>query len=93
MRLRGVQQMKYRQHRGSLADSMATVVEVEGRAGLIAQLRKELAPWATMDEFPDKAVHIDLYFGDDDRIGWKNVGIVTLDGYGVIGFVENWNGD
>jgi hypothetical protein len=84
--------MKFRPHKHSLADSLAEQEEVNGRAGLVALIRRELAPYA-WNHFPDEAVHIDLYYGDDDRIGWKNVSIVTLDGYGVIGFVENWKGD
>jgi hypothetical protein len=84
--------MKFRPHKGQLADSLAEMIEVNGRDGLIAHIRKELAPFE-MDDFDDRALHIQLYYGDDDRIGWKNVSIVTLDGYGVIGFVENWKGD
>ena len=83
--------MRYRPHKGSLADSVALTVEVDGRAGLIAQLHKELAPYPVWPD--EKSVHIDLYGGDDDRIGWKNVSIVTMDGYGVMGFCENWNGE
>jgi len=85
--------VKYRPHRRLLVDSIALTVEVGGRAGLIAHLRKDLSSWPTMDDFPGGAVHIDPYGGDDDRIGWKNVFIVTLDGYGVLGFCENWAGD
>ena len=79
--------MRYRPHRGSLADSMALVVDVDSRAGLIRQLRSELEPWAR-DDFVDDKVRVTPYYGDDDRIGWKDVHIVTLDGYGVLGFCE-----
>lgn len=81
--------MRYRPHKGSLADSMALVVEITGgRYGLITHLRKELSPWPTLDHFHFDAVHVTPYYGDDDRIGWKDVHIVTLDGYGVLGFCE-----
>jgi hypothetical protein len=79
--------MRYRQHKGSLADSMATECEVDGRDGLIRQLRREFRNWPTI-EFPDDAVRIEPYHCDDDRIGWKDVHIVTIDGYGVAGFCE-----
>lgn len=85
--------MKFRPHKRHLEDSLAEQEEVEGRDGVIALIRRELAPYS-MDKFPKKAVHIDPYIpGIEERTGWKNVSIVTLDGYGVIGFVENWNGD
>jgi hypothetical protein len=77
--------MKYRPNRRSLASSMAKAIEVEGRSGLLAQLRSELDPWLTFD---DNAVKIEPYGGDDNRIGWKNVHIITLDGFGVLGFCE-----
>lgn len=78
--------MRYRPHKGSLADSLALTVEVDGRAGLIAQLKKEFAPWPVWPD--EKSVHVSSYYGDDERIGWKDVHIVTLDGYGVVGFCE-----
>ncbi len=82
--------MRYRPHKGSLADSLAEVVEVDGRAGLIEYLLDELAPypgWSGAAFMPD-TVRISPYYGDDDRIGWKDVHIVTIDGYGVMGFCE-----
>jgi hypothetical protein len=84
--------MKYRPHRRFIDESIALVVEVDGRAGLIEHLRRDLAEWPTIRGFHEQHLHIDPYGGDDDRIGWKNVSIVTLDGYGVMGFCENWNG-
>ena len=80
--------MKYRPHKGSLADSMALAVKVDGRAGLVAQIRKELAPYPQWDGFDEFTVRVSPYYGDDDRIGWKDVHIVTFDGYGVLGFCE-----
>jgi hypothetical protein len=85
--------MKFRPNKRYLTESLLEQEEVDGRAGVIALLRRELAAYS-MDHFPDKAVHIDPYImGIEERTGWMNVYIVTLDGYGVIGFVENWNGD
>lgn len=80
--------MRYRPHKGSLADSVALTIEVDGRAGLIAHIREELAPYPEWDGFDGFTVRQQPYCGADDRIGWKNVHIVTIDGYGVVGFCE-----
>jgi hypothetical protein len=71
-----------------MAESLALTVEVDGRAGLIAYIRTALRPSYMDDGFPDHAVNLQSYFGDDDRIGWRDVHIVILGGYGVIGFCE-----
>lgn len=82
--------MKYRPHRASLADSMADLVEIDGtRDALIELIRTELRPWPTMDHFPQTAIHVSSYGGPDARIGWDQVFIVTLDGYGVLGFTDH----
>jgi hypothetical protein len=80
--------MRFRPYRGSLAESLALAVEVDGRAGLIAYIRTALRPSYMNDSFPDHAVNLQSYFGDDDRTGWRDVHIVILGGYGVIGFCE-----
>ncbi len=80
--------MRYRPHRRFLDESLAAMVDVDGRAGLIAQLRKELAEWPSMRGFADGDVRVSPYYGDDDRCGWKDVHIVTIDGCGVMGFCE-----
>jgi hypothetical protein len=66
--------MKYRPHRGSLADAMAAVVELPDRAALIAHLAAELRPWGYMVE--DADVRVEPY-GFDARIGWETY-IVTV---------------
>lgn len=81
--------MRYRPHRSALADSLAEAVTIDGtREALISYIRHELGPWTPVDHFPEAAIHVSPYYGDDDRIGWKDVHIITLDGYGVIGFCE-----
>lgn len=82
--------MRYRPHKGLLADSVALTIEVDGLAGLIRHLRKELAPYEGWSGLPfmNDAVHVEPYHGDDDRIGWIDVHIITIDGYGVVGFCE-----
>lgn len=78
--------IKFRPHRGSLAEAMAEMVEVDGMAGLLAHLR------ATHPEFGPPfvaaGVHVKPYNCDDDRVGWKNVHIVAQDGWGVVGFTN-----
>ena len=70
---------RFRPHRGGLAEALEEVVEVKGRAGLTAHLR-------TCGHAG--AIRITPYGGDDDRIGWKNVHIVVLEGMGPVGFCE-----
>jgi hypothetical protein len=78
--------MRFREHRGGLAESMETAIEVATRDDLIAHLRAVLAPWPTA---PDPAAIIcEPYSGEDRRIGWAQTYIVTLPGYGVLGFAD-----
>lgn len=78
--------MKYREHRGGLSDSMATMVEVNGLQGLLWHLSKRAETYPSFPVVSEKTVHIEPY-GFDDRIGW-DTHIVTLDGYGVLGFTD-----
>ena len=80
--------MRYRPHKGSLADSMAEVADVDGMVGLLDLLQISAVPWPTIPPISAETVHVSSYYGDDDRIGWKDIHIVTLDGYGVLGFCE-----
>lgn len=79
--------MRYRPHRGGLAESAAETVELDGRSGLVKHLRQHWKDWPTV-AFSDSQVRVAPYGGDDDRIGWKDVHIVTIDGTGVQGFCE-----
>jgi hypothetical protein len=80
--------MKFREHRGGLAESMITMVEVPDVPSLIAHIRQLLSRYVF--EFPDDAVHIRLYLDTvDKRIGWKKTYIVTIDKYGVIGWTDS----
>jgi len=81
--------MKFREHRGGLIESMETLVDLPDRTALIDHCRKLLAPFKF--EFNATALKVTPYFVMDgntilrgnDRIGWKEVYIVTIDGYGV----------
>ena len=85
--------MKYRDHRGGLAQSLATMVELSTtREALIAHLattwpfRQGLA-----DLGADRLAEIKVeryYEGGDERIGWKEVWIVILPDFGVLGFTD-----
>ena len=78
--------MKFREQRGSLTDSMKTAVDLPDYAALIAHLRKLVPPWSMLP-ISAATVHIKPY-GYDERIGW-DTHIVTLDGYGVLGFTDS----
>lgn len=64
---------------------MAEAVEVSGRAGLVEHLRSK---YGENPGFDFGAIEAKPYGGDDNRIGWKDVHIVTAPDYGVIGFIE-----
>ncbi|UXN70914.1 hypothetical protein N8A98_06925 [Devosia neptuniae] len=76
--------MKFRWHRGSLADSMDTVVEFNGtKEALTVLLKADALPW-----FPPLDIHDVLVepYTVDDRIGWDTY-LVTVDGKAV-GFTD-----
>lgn len=77
--------MKYRPHRGMLAESMAETREFPSRAALVEHIRQELADFSV--PVLDEHLHIKPY-GYDERIDW-DTHIVTLDGYGVLGFTDS----
>ncbi len=76
---------RYRDHRWSLAEGLATTREVADRRGLLAYLREDLGRYGY--EFADRALRIEPY-ARDDRIGWLDTHIVTIDGFGVVGFTD-----
>jgi hypothetical protein len=85
--------MKYRDHRGGLAQSLATMVELPAtRAALIAHLA---TTWPFSQGLADLGadrlanVKVERYHeGGDLRIGWKEVWIVILPDFGVLGFTD-----
>lgn len=76
----------FRPHKGSLEDSMKEVVEMESYDDLLQKVIDDLVVY-------DHDLNIDKYtlevekYTYDGRIGW-NAYIVTLLGYGVIGFTN-----
>lgn len=76
--------MKFREHRGTLDDSMATVVDLPDREALIAHCWTLLGPFKHL--FKEADLKVKPYCMDQ-RIGW-NTHIVTLANYGVLGFTD-----
>ena len=76
--------MKLRLYRGGLAESMATIVEIEPTMeALLQEVRKEMA---NVISFPDSALTIKPY-GFDSRTNW-NTYIVEIQSFGVYGFTD-----
>jgi hypothetical protein len=69
----------YRPHRGSLADSMREVVEVNDFPQLVRHMRREVESWYPEDQLPtEESTKLEPY-GFDRRIGWETF-LVTVDG-------------
>lgn len=68
--------MKYRDHRGGLADSMKTVREIEPKIDALAVILT----------VPPSAITVEKYGGYDDRIGWDTY-MVCVEGRPV-GFTD-----
>lgn len=75
---------KLREHRGTLSQSMETVIEFEGREELYKIIKEELGRYS-MNIWPEM-IEVKPY-GYDERIEWDTY-IVTVDGYGVYGFTD-----
>lgn len=78
--------MRYRPHKGNLDTSLALTRTFDGRAELIAILREEMSGWQV--DISDDKITVQPYATHDFVSGWKDVHIVVLDGYGVMGFCE-----
>lgn len=68
--------MKFREYR------RAKVVEIDGFDGLLAHIRTLAEPWPTFPPITSDTVHIRPYLDEPEYI-------VTLDGYGVLGFTDS----
>jgi hypothetical protein len=76
--------VQFREHRGGLAESMATVREVRDREHLVRLVAEALEPWG-LAITPDM-VSLER-IGFDPRIGW-DTWMVTVEGYGVFGMTD-----
>jgi len=79
--------MQFREHRGGLAEAMKTKVNLDGRAALVSHIQQLLKPFGL--DVKDEDVKVVLYSGPDPRIGWNATYVVTVKGYGVIGFADS----
>jgi hypothetical protein len=83
--------MKYRHHRGSLDESMATVVELPPtRAALIAYLQEDAKTWGLTDSMLEMFTPENLrvaFYHKDYRINW-DCHVVVIYRYGVCGFTD-----
>jgi len=78
--------IKFRPQRGGLAESMALVKEYASLDELIEQFERELSVYCFNKPVNKDTVHIKPYIYDE-RIGW-DTHIVTLEGYGPLGFTD-----
>ena len=79
--------MRFREHRGQLADSMATCVELADRQALIDHLSGLYAPYEHSYDF--SRIEVKPYFMEpDQRIDWGETYIVSLPTFGVLGFTD-----
>ena len=78
--------MKFREHRGTLAESMTTEVELQDRPALVEHLAQMLKPWG-WDELPDSHVTLVEYY-PDSRIGWHQQSLVIVKRYGIAGMID-----
>ena len=78
---------KYREHRGSLSESMDTVILLENKGSLVELVKERLSKYEHGLNINKDTVIIKPYIFDD-RIDW-DTHIVTLDGYGVLGFTNS----
>lgn len=72
--------MRFREHRGSLEDSLKTTVELKDGRALLEYATGKLGP------FPPKSLRVKHYCFDE-RVGW-DTHIVMIKGYGVFGFTD-----
>lgn len=74
--------MKFREHRGTLSESLKTVRDISPTKKAIA-LEVSFGSFRNVEE---KDIVVKPY-GPDPRIDW-DTHIVVLEGYGVIGFTD-----
>jgi hypothetical protein len=85
--------MRFRENRGSLDESLKTLVKLENRDALVKHCQKLLAPYNfRFDQSALEILEISPYSsGPDKRTGWKCTYIVRIEGYGVMGFTDSLN--
>ena len=79
--------VQFREHRGTLIDSMETVIEVKDKQELVGIINDSLSKYGHDLDINMQTVEIKPY-GFDKRINW-DTHIVTLKGYGALGFTDS----
>ena len=79
----------FRPHKGSLSDSMKEVVNVKDKQALLNKVIHDLWEFNYEGVISKDTLQV-KYYCSDYRIDWNTTYIVTLEGYGVLGFT---NGD
>ena len=73
--------MRVREHRGRLAESLATVFRVETKAELLDQINERMGVHLREDDLSI------IHQGMDERCGW-NTYLISMRGYGVFGYCD-----
>lgn len=84
--------MKVRFHRGSLAESLSTLIQVTNRTQLFDAVRSEMDMELRNLKYEgliEPLIKVELYHEDDKRIDWKKTYSITLSNCaGVVGFCD-----
>jgi len=80
-----MEKFKFREHRGSLLDSMDTVREFKTKQDLVDHLQKKLDQFGR-GKYDVSKMTVEPYVFDH-RIGW-DTHLVHLAGYGVLGYTN-----
>lgn len=82
--------MKFREHRSTVDESMKTLVELEGWEALIQHCRDILARQPVPVVVTTDLLKVELYSDfPDTQSGWSRTYIVTVRGWGVVGFTDS----
>lgn len=76
----------FREHRGAYAESMATQVELADYHALLVHVAKLLQAWGPIPL--GTRLNVEPYSKDDRDSRWADTFVVTVPGYGVVGFVN-----
>lgn len=76
-----------REHRGGLAESMATVRTVADRAELLKVVRESFAVFSVSGIHVEPDMLIVEPYAKDERIGWDTY-LISVKGYGVWGMSD-----
>ena len=78
--------MLFREHRGTLADSMATAIPLASDKQSLVKYINGLNLFLDNRNIGEEEIIIESY-GFDERINWDTY-IVRINGYGVVGFTN-----